>query len=58
MFDYSEETITRLTRRIKPKSLAFDDQITIHQHSIEQESDKKENEGNDENSDQSGNDNE
>ena len=37
VFDYSEETIRRFTRRIKPKSLAFDDQVRIHQHSIEQE---------------------
>ena len=37
VFDYSEETIRRFTRRIKPKSLAFDDQVRIHQQSAEQE---------------------
>lgn len=46
MFDYSEETITRLTRRIKPKSLAFDDHVRVHQHNIDQDSD----DDNDENS--------
>lgn len=37
VFDYSDETIRRFTRRIKPKSLAFDDQVRIHHHSVEQE---------------------
>ena len=53
MFDYSEETIRKLTRRIKPKSLAFDDQIRIHQHGVKQES-----QVDDENSSQHGKENE
>ena len=44
MFDYSEETIKQYTRRIKPKSLAFDDQVRVHQHS----EDERENDGDDE----------
>ena len=44
VFDYSEETIKQYTRRIKPKSLAFDDQVRVHQHS----DDERENDANDE----------
>jgi len=59
VFDYSEETITRLTRKIQPKSLSFDDQIRIHHHNIEQENDNKENRNDDvENFNQPGKDNE
>ena len=41
IFDYSEETITQFTRGIKPKSLAFDDQVRVHQPSDEQDSDNE-----------------
>lgn len=44
VFDYSEETIKQYTKRIKPKSLAFDDQVRVHQHS----DDERENDVNDE----------
>ena len=51
VFDYSEETIMQLTRRIKPKSLAFDDHIRVHQHSAEVKNDRR---VDDENSSQHG----
>lgn len=57
VFDYSEETITRLTTRIMPKSLSFDDQVRVHHHSIEQES-KENGGGDDENSNPSEKENE
>ena len=56
VFDYSEETIRRFTKRIKPKSLAFDDQIRVHQHSVDPEN--QDNRVDDENSSQHGKENE
>ena len=31
VFDYSEETIVKLTKRVHPKTLTFDDQVEVHQ---------------------------
>jgi len=31
VFDYSEETIVKLTKRVHPKTLTFDDQVEVLQ---------------------------
>jgi len=49
VFDYSEETIVKLTKRVYPKTLTFDDQVEVHQDgSSSPDNNDKETTGNDE----------
>jgi len=42
VFDYSEETIVKLTKRVHPKTLTFDDQVEVHQDGSSPEKNNKE----------------